>query len=275
MSDAVLLLAHGSPDSPDQMAEFLRRIMRREPRPQLVAEMQERYRRVGGRSPLLEITRRQAAALQQAVGLPVHVGMLHWHPLIADVAREIRADRIVALPMAPHGGPYGAEKYLRALDGFPVVPIRSWATDPRLVRAWVGRLDDATADGAVLLFTAHSVPVECGPYAAEVRATAEAIVELLGDVPWELAWQSRSPAPGAWLEPDVDTKLAELAARDARRVVVAPIGFVCDHMEILYDLDVVHRATAERLGIEWRRVPMLNDAPMLIDALAGLVRAAL
>lgn len=267
MKNTVLLMAHGSPESVDQMEAFLGRI--RKPTPEMVAKMQERYHRIGGRSPLLEITRRQAAALQKALDLPVRVGMLNWDPSIRDALEEIDADRIVGLPATPFGGPFGSEKYFEAAGD--VVRVPSWATEPRLVRAWVGRITD-TLDDHTILFTAHSVPVDCGAYADEVRALTSAIVELIGDVPWELAWQSRSPVPGDWLEPDVDTKLKELAGR---RVLVVPIGFLCDHVEILYDLDIMHRETAGRLGVPYERVPMLNDAPMLIDAMAAVVRSVL
>lgn len=272
MKTAVMLMAHGSPEAPEGMADFLRRIMKREPRPEIVAEMQERYRKIGGRSPLAAITARQAELLQKALGLPVHVGMLHWPPLIADAARAAGADRLIGLPATPFGGPYGADKYLHALEGLPVVPAASWATDPHLVRAWVNQIAGVVDSHSTLLFTAHSVPVECGSYARDVQDLIAAILELLGEPPWALAWQSRSPAPGAWLEPGVDAVLAELKTR---RVVVAPVGFLCDHVEVLYDLDIMHRATAQKLGIEFVRVPMLNDAPMLIDAMTSAVRAVL
>jgi ferrochelatase len=274
MKSAVVLMAHGSPEVPEQMGEFLQRIMKRDPSPALVAQMQERYRLIGGRSPLSEITRRQAERLQAVLGMPVSVGMLHWPPLIAEAARAIEADRLVALPATPFGGPYGGEKYLRALEGVAAVPVRPWADDPHLARAWVASLSGLVDERSTLLFTAHSVPADCGPYSDQVRGLVEAILLLMGDLPHALAWQSRSSAPGAWLEPDVDAVLAELAAGGARRVVVAPVGFLCDHVEILYDLDILHRETARALGLEYVRAPMLNDAPMLIEAMAAAVRSA-
>lgn len=243
----VLLAAHGSPG---RMDDFLRRIMKREPPPALVVEMEERYRKIGG-SPLLEITRRQATALSLALGMPVDVGMLYSEPFLKP------ADVVIAA--TPFGGRYAADKY--------GATVPAWYGEPQLVRAWTAAITDVLEDHT-LLFTAHSVPVECGPYADQVRALMDAILELLGDVPHALAWQSRSPAPGAWLEPDVDTVLGTLRGR----VLVAPIGFISDHVETLYDLDI---ATAERLGPRYERVRMLNDAPMLIEAMAEAVRKTL
>lgn len=274
MKPAVLLMAHGSPESPEEMEPYLRRVMRhRAPTPELVAEMQARYRAIGGRSPLLDITRRQAAALAAKLGLAVHVAMRTWHPLIEEVAPAIEGSPIVALPMAPHASPFSTDLYFDALAAVrkDVVPIRSWAALHGLARAWAEKIAPALTSGATLLFTAHSVPAACAAYPAEVRATIDNVLALLPPAPWALAWQSRSPGPGAWLEPDVETALRQLAARGVRRVVVAAVGFVADHVEVLYDLDILARRTAESLGLEFRRTEMPNDSPALVEALADAV----
>lgn len=254
MKTAVMLLAHGTPASREEMGEFLRRVMGRPPSPELVEQMHERYRIFGGSSPLLDITRRQAAALERVLGLPVLVGMKYSRPFIEEARRGW--DRIIDVAMAPHRPEaYGAT-------------CGPWHTEPALIEVWARRID-----GSAVLFTAHTVRVqEAEPYRTRVMETIRAILERVGPVEWDLAWQSRPVAPGQWLGPDVDTVLRR---RRWRSVLVAPIGFVCDHAEVLYDIDHLHRRTAEELGMRYRRTPMPNDDPKLIEALATIVRRAL
>jgi len=274
----VLLMAHGTPDSLDQMEEYLRIVMtHRPPTPEFVREMRRRYESFGGRSPLTEICTRQAAALQKLLGWPVRVGMRTWHPFIRDQAPRLEGEPLIGLPLAPHFSKVSVGAYQAALRAAApnrrLAPVESWQLEPALIELWARRIRDKLRPGATLLFTAHSVPVADGdPYPEQVRETARAVAARLSDVKWDLAWQSRSPAPGRWLEPDVDSKLASLGARE---VLVAPIGFLCDHAEILYDLDVLHRETARRLGIAFERCEMPNDDPLLIDALAAVARKAI
>lgn len=268
---AVLLMAHGSPDSVDQMEDYLRRVLRRPPSPELVAEFQARYRLIGGRSPLLDVTRRQAKALEARLGARVYVGMRHWNPFIREAVEEARRDgvrRLVALAAAPHfGAPYHRTA-LEARGDLEVVTVPNWGTEPHLVGYWASRL----APSSTVLFTAHSVPVEhAGSYPEEVRATVRAILDRV-PVRAHFAWQSRSPSAVPWLTPEIPDLLPPLRGEE---VHVAPVGFVADHVEVLYDLDVLHRGQAEALGIRWRRVPMPNDDPQLIEALAGAVRSHL
>ncbi len=273
MKTAVLLMAHGSPDSPDQMEEYLRRVMApRVPKPEFVGEMAERYRKIGGRSPLLEITRAQAHALASRIGLPVYVGMRHWHPLIREAVEEVRRDgarKIVGLALAPQYCPVSVGAYHRALidsrEDLEVVLVGSWATEPGLLDCWAARL----RPGANVLFTAHSVPVDqAGPYPQEVRETIRGILDRV-EVRAHFAWQSRSPSPNPWLGPEIQEILPSLKGQE---VTVAPIGFVAEHVETLYDLDILHRAQAERLGIRWKRVAMPNADPMLIEAMASALK---
>ncbi len=276
MKKAVLLMAHGSPDSLDEMEAYLRHVMtRRPPTPPFVADMTERYRLIGGRSPLLDITRAQAEALAKKLDMPVYVGMRHGTPFIHEAVERARRDgieRLVGLPLAPHYSKVSVGADHAALEAaagdMKIACVRSWATEPSLLKLWASRL----SPGATVLFTAHSVPVDgAGSYPEEIQATMRGILELV-KVDAHFAYQSRSPSPIPWLGPEVPEVLDKLRGRE---ILVAPIGFVSDHVEVLYDLDILHRGQAERLEVGWTRVPMPNADPLLIDALAATVRAAL
>lgn len=274
MKTGVLLMAHGAPDSPDEMEAYLRNVMRhRPPTPEFVREMQGRYRQIGGRSPLADITRRQADLLAQHLGMPVTFGMRTWRPYIADQVKQLAdCDRIIGVCLAPHESKFSTALYREALikaAPVPAICVLSWATQRHLLELWkrniLKKLDPDTA----VIFTAHSVPETPGdPYAAQVRATAEGVASLIPGLKWELCWQSRSPGGGTWLGPDINEKLESYRGRS---VLIAPIGFVSDHTEVLYDLDIVARRTAERLGIRFQRAEMPNTDPLLIQALAEVV----
>jgi ferrochelatase len=282
-------MAHGSPDSVDQMGDYLRRVMtHRPPTPELIADFQERYRSFGGRSPLLDICRKQAALLQQRLNLPVAVGMRHWHPFIRDAFRELGdANPVVGLPLAPHHSRLSVGAYHAALEAAArefrpdarIVRIERWHRQPKFVEAWLDRIRAGTElhRPEVVLFTAHSIPrkvVEEGdPYEREVMETVQAIAGRAALPRWSFAWQSAS-AP-RWLEPDVDTVIERLARDGVRRIMAAPIGFVCDHAEVLYDLDRMHRGRARERGVELERCESLNAHPLLVEALADAVREAL
>lgn len=284
---AVVLLAHGTPESLDQMPEYLARIRGgRPPSPELIAEMTGNYRAIGGRSPLTDITRAQAAALQAELGdgTPVLVGMRHWHPFIADAVREAvaaGARELIGVPLAPQFSTVSVARYREALAeaapaGVAVRCVGSWHDHPGLIAAFAERVRAAGAADAVL-FTAHSLPVrliESGdPYAAEVETTARLVAEAAGLASYERAFQSAGRTPEPWLGPSVEQALRALAAGGARSVLVAPIGFVCDHTEILFDIDVQAAREAEGLGIALRRTESLNTSPTFIRAVASLVRA--
>ncbi len=267
MKTGVLLMAHGSPDRLEDMGEYLRHVMtRRAPTPEFIAEMTDRYRRIGGRSPLLDITRAQAAALEAKSGLRVYVGMRHWRPTIAEAAAEAHAEgmeRLIGLPLAPQYARVSVGAYHAALEktGMPFVPVRSWHLEPALLEYW----RRATHGREFVLFTAHSIPAEdAEPYPSQL---AEMVLAIAEGRPHAFAYQSRSPSPVPWLGPDVPEVLRTLRGK----VSVAPIGFVCDHVEVLYDLDLLHRRQAEELGLAWERLPMPNADPLLIEALASAV----
>jgi len=285
---AVILLAHGTPESLDQMPEYLARVRGgRPPSPELIAEMTGNYRAIGGRSPLTDITRAQAAALQQELGdgPPVYVGMRNWHPFIADVVQEAvaaGARALVGVPLAPQFSTVSVARYrdvLRAAapEGVDVRCVESWHDHPGLIAAFAEKARAAGADRAdLVLFTAHSLPVrliETGdPYAREVERTAAAVAAAVGLSAYERAYQSAGRTPEPWLGPSVEDALRAAQARGARSVLAVPIGFVSDHTEILFDLDVQAAREAERLGLVFRRTESLNTSPALIRTLADLVR---
>ena len=274
----VLLMTYGSPDSPEQMAEFLRGVFRgREVPEATVAEFQARYRLFGGRSPLLDLSRRQASALQRRVGCPVLVGMRHWHPFIRDVVAGV-AGPILGLPLAPQYSRFSVGEYhqaLRAATSESLVLVDSWNQEPGLLDAWADRIREGILRDRpdVVLFTAHSVPEDpSDPYARQLQETVRGILARLDPIAWQFAYQSASSAPLKWLGPDVDTRLRELRQAGAQSVMAAPVSFVSDHAEVLYDLDHLHRLAAEALGVRLTRCESLNDHPRLIEALADVVR---
>lgn len=281
VSAAVLLMAYGSPDSPEQMGEFLRDVFRGRPVPEAtVREFQARYRLFGGRSPLLDISRRQAEALERILDLKVRVGMRHWHPYIREAAKDL-GNPIVGLALAPQYSRFSVGEYhqdLRASSSARLILVESWHNRPSFLAAWAQRiragLERYRPDA--LLFTAHSVPEDReDPYALHLQETVQGILPLIPSVRWEFAYQSASRAPLKWLGPNVDTRLRELQAAGVRKVMAAPVSFVSDHAEVLYDLDHLHRKAAEDLGMTLVRCESLNDHPLLIQAMADLVREVL
>jgi protoporphyrin/coproporphyrin ferrochelatase len=290
MSAGVLLLAHGTPDSLDEMPDYLRLVRGgREPSAELVEEMRHNYAVIGGRSPLTDITRAQAAALQLALGdgTPVLVGMRNWKPFVADALREAAQaglTRLVALPMAPQYSTLSVGKYKEAVersrpDGMAVRFVDSWHEHPGLLDAFAEKLRAAgeAAPWDDVIFTAHSLPErvvrEGDPYPEQVAATARGVAARAGLPRYRQAYQSAGRTPEPWLGPPLEEAIGEAARRGARRVLVVPIGFVCDHTEVLFDIDVQAQAAARAEGLTLRRTESLNTSPAFIRALADLVRA--
>jgi len=291
---AVLVMAYGGPGNISEVEPYLMDIRGGRPtRPQLVEEIRARYARIGGRSPILELTRAQASAVGRALGnaFRVYVGMRHWHPYIQDVVEEIaRAGhrRIVGVAMAPHYsnmsvGAY-EKKLLQAADGrLDVSLIRSWWSHPQFLDAVANRIAQALQrfprpSAVQVVFTAHSLPekilASADPYPAELTASATEVAQRARLKDWRLAYQSAGATPEPWLGPDVEAVLTELAKAGHDAVLLVPIGFVCDHVEILYDIDVECQALAKRLGVQLERTASLNDDAGLVAAVADVVRKA-
>jgi len=286
----VLLMAHGTPSSMDEMPEYLRLVRGGRPAsPELVAEMRHNYEAIGGRSPLTDLTMRQADALRERLGpdLPVAVGMRNWKPFIAGALDELRAAsvaRVIAIPLAPQFSTLSIDKYFAAAsaalsDGMEMIRVGSFYLNPLLVLAFAERLQAARpgADDEVV-FTAHSLPKrvvdEGDRYVDEVAATAHGVAILAG-VPKPkvaIAYQSAGRTPEPWIGPDLGAFIRERAAAGARSFIVVPIGFVCDHTEILFDIDVQARQAADAVGASLRRTESLNTSPTFIAMLEDLVR---
>jgi ferrochelatase len=292
-STALLVTAHGSPDSLDELPGFLANIRRGRPAPPpVVAEVRRRYEAIGGHSPLTAITHAQAEALGTRLGLPARVAMRLWRPYPGEVLAELATagvERVISVPLAPYSVDVYHDAVAEAVAaqgrGLSLVRIAPWNTAPALVRAFAEEIERAldavqTHGPVALVFTAHSLPqrvVEAGdPYATLVEATAQAVGAVLSrPVPQRLAYQSQGMSAEAWLGPDLPSTLEALRAEGFAHVVVAPIGFVSDHVEILYDLDQEAQAQARALGLGLSRPRTLNVAPGLIDALEAAVRAVL
>ena len=303
MSDAVLLLAHGTPDTVEEIPEYLLRVTRGRPLPlEAVEEVKHRFAAIGG-SPLTRLTLEQGRLLSEELRMPVYVGMRNWKPSISEVVATMRANgvtRAVTLCLAPQNSRTSVGLYRKAVfeaagGALELRFIEHWAEHPELIAGFAERLM-ATRDAfgkevgepAPVLFTAHSVPVrtveaEAGtdgaadPYAEQARLTAKQVAARAGlraDA-WRFAFQSQGMSGGPWLGPTVEETLRELREQGVTHVIVQPIGFLCDHVEILYDIDVGFREFAAGLGMTIRRPESLNDSRHLTLALADLARKEL
>jgi ferrochelatase len=281
-------MAHGTPASLDEMPEYLRLVRGgRPPSDELVAEMRHNYQAIGGHSPLTEITVAQGEALSRRLGpdVPVAIGMRNWRPFLHDAIASLSASgvtRVIGVPMAPQFSTLSVQKYLDAAtaalpDGVRLDAVRSFHSHPLLLEAFAERVRAAAprAD-EVVVFTAHSLPVRVidsgDQYATEVAATARGVAELAGVTRHEIAFQSAGRTPEPWIGPDLGDLVTSTAAAGARRFLVVPVGFVCDHTEILFDVDVQAAETARKAGASLRRTESLNTSPTFIGALEAIVR---
>ena len=295
--NAVLLLAHGSPDSVDEVPEFLLRVTGGRPLPQpVVEEVKHRYGLIG-RSPLTDLTLKQGELLARELSLPVYVGMRNWKPFIADALTAMTSNGIehaVAICLAPQNsrtsvGLYRASLTTGAETSFTVDFVESWHDHPLLIMAFAEKLrvgwSEACHENATgklpIIFTAHSVPertiVEGDPYAAQARETAALVAREAGlnSEDWVFAFQSQGMSGGAWLGPRVEDTIMSLKEKGHRGVFLQPIGFLCDHVEVLYDIDIGFKQFAEENGMRLWRAESLNDSPLLAAALADVSRTRL
>jgi len=299
--DSILLITFGGPERPEDVRPFLQQVAAGRPiPPERLEEVAHHYDAIGGRSPLNALTRRQAAALAAALAAagdtrPVWVGMRNWHPFLHETLAEMKdrgCRRALGVILSSLQTEAAWSRYVSDVaaarekvgaDGPEVVYAPVWGDHPRFIDAMVDRarsaLDGVTPNRraeARLVFTAHSVPVAMAaesPYVAQLEAMAGRIADRLGASRWTVAYQSRSGSPREpWLNPDVSDVIRALAREGARDVVVVPVGFVCDHVEVLYDLDVEARGVAETCGVAFHRAAAANDHPAFIAMLADLVR---
>jgi protoporphyrin/coproporphyrin ferrochelatase len=287
-------MAHGTPSSTDEMPEYLRLVRGGRPAsPELVAEMRHNYDAIGGRSPLTDITRAQAEALGARLGpaVPVAAGMRNWEPFIKDAIAELAAagaDRIVGIPMAPQFSTLSVQKYVDAAraalpSGTRFDPVLSFHSHPLLLDAFAERLRAAHPPGREVdedvVFTAHSLPTRVvlagDAYTDEVAATARGVATRAGIARYEVAYQSAGRTSEPWIGPDLNEWIRTRAGGGRTRFLAVPIGFVCDHTEILFDIDVQAAATAREAGASLRRTESLNTSPTFIALLEDLVRRML
>jgi len=279
---AVVLMAYGSPSRPEDVGAYLSDIRGGRPvSPQAVEELEGRYRRIGGGSPLNEITERQRAALEQELGIPVFVGMKHWTPRIAEAAERALADgaeRVVGLVLAPHYARMSIGGYQSQLEEAlagraELTFIASYYAYEPLIDLLAERIGDTDAH---VVFTAHSLPArildEGDPYKDQLLETSRLVAAKAHVQSWSFAFQSESPTGEPWLGPDILEELERLHAEGMRKVLVTPIGFVADHLEIYWDIDTEAREKAAELGLELERTESLNDDPAFIRVLAGVVK---
>ncbi len=305
---AVILLAHGTPEAIEEIPEYLRNVTSGRPLPQeAVHEIQHRYGQIG-QSPLTRLTMEQAKLLAESLGVPVYVGMRNWRPYIADVVRQMRTEGVThaaALCLAPQNSRTSVGLYRRAVfaeagGAMQVDFTDGWADHPLLADAFADRLRTALArEGSVpVLFTAHSVPCRTiqapaaplpeappstrpavalapDPYPVEAKRTAGMVAERLSLPHWYFAFQSQGMSGGPWIGPTVEDTLAALRQQGAETVMLQPIGFLCDHVEILYDIDIGFREFGQRIGLRVTRPESLNASPLLTAALRDLAASAL
>ncbi|RPJ12076.1 MAG: ferrochelatase [Deltaproteobacteria bacterium] len=295
---ALLLLAFGGPRSLDEVEPFLTRLFRgRKPSPEQLERVKERYSSIGGRSPLPEITWSQARALEgklneKGLAFNSYVGMRYGHPLIEETLKEIVENgvkEVVVLPMAPFRsrastGAYVEEvqRTLKDMGNGPEISfIEGWHSHPFFIQAIKEKIQQGLSEfrpdsreQVHLLFTAHSLPksmVEKDPYVGDMEESVKKVVEGMEPFSWSIAFQSRGGGPEEWIGPEVESVLAGLSGRGVREVLVIPIGFVSDHIEILYDIDILFQRKAESLGIVLKRTRSLNASERFIEALASAV----
>lgn len=295
---AVLLMAYGGPGNLAEVEPYLLDVRGGRPtKPQLLEEIRARYARIGGRSPILELTRAQAAGVGRALGdaFQVYVGMRHWHPYIKETVAGIRRAgqrRVVGVAMAPHysGMSVGAyeKKLLEATqehgsDQLEIALVRSWWEQPQFLDAVADRVTQGLQRfprprEVQIIFTAHSLPERIitggDPYPEELKASAAEVARRLDLEQWHFAYQSAGATNEPWLGPDAGDVIEELAQQGHAAMLLAPIGFVCDHVEILYDIDIEYQSLAQRLGVRLERTASLNDDPGLVAAVAAAVNQA-
>lgn len=291
--EAVLLLAHGSPNSVDDVPEFLLRVTGGRPLPTAaIEEVRHRYAAIG-KSPLTELTLRQAELLAQRMGMPVYVGMRNWHPFVSQAIEQMRADGIrhaTVICLAPHNSRTSVGLYRNSLattgDELSFDFIESWHDHPLLIQAFAEKLragkenaDREYRRPIPVIFTAHSVPErtvrEGDPYESQARETAAMVAKEDGlrKDDWRFAFQSQGMSGGPWLGPTVEDTILDFKRKGHSAVFIQPIGFLCDHVEILYDIDVIFKQFAEKEGMRLWRAGSLNDSPLLTSALEQIVRS--
>ena len=295
---ALLLLAFGGPRSLDEVEPFLTRLFRgRKPSPEQLERVKERYRLIGGSSPLHEITWGQAKVLEKKLNhkdyaFKSYVGMRYGLPFIEQTLKEILRDgirEVIAIPMAPFRSRASTGAYIEEVnrvqknlgEGMEISFIEGWYLHPLFLEAVREKVREGLMEfpseerkRVHLIFTAHSLPktiIENDPYVNDFEASVKGVLGKMEPLLWHIAFQSKGGGPEEWVGPDVESILKELSQDKVREVLIVPIGFVSDHIEVLYDIDILYREKAESLGIVLKRTPSLNFSERFIEALSSIV----
>jgi ferrochelatase len=295
---ALLLLAFGGPRSLDEVEPFLTRLFReRKPSLEQLERIKERYRLIGGFSPLPEITFKQAKALETTLNSKGHqiksyVGMRYGHPLIEEALKKVLEDgihEVIALPMAPFRSSASTGAYAEELnrikknigEEMKISFVEGWHLHPLFIEAIQEKIEEGLMQFTLeerkkvhLIFSAHSLPkaiVEKEPYVKDMEESVREIIRKIEPLPWDIAFQSRGMGSKEWLGPDVEFVLNELSRQKVREILIVPIGFVADHVEVLYDIDILYHRKAESMGMVLKRTHSLNDSEKFIEALATIV----
>jgi len=297
MMKALFLLAFGGPRSLDEVEGFLTRLFGRKPSPEMLERIKERYRLIGGRSPLPEITFNQAKALENSLNIKgnqfkSYVGMRYSHPLIEETLNEIARDgieEILAIPMAPFRSRFSTGAYREKLnranehsrERSNITLIEGWHTHPLFIQAIVEKVNEGLdcfteeeRKSVHLIFSAHSLletVIETDSYINDMKESVNEVLKRIAPRSWHMAFQSKGGGTEKWIGPDVESVLNELHQIHVHHVLIVPIGFVSDHIEILYDIDVAYREKAESLGMVLKRTPSLNDSEGFIKGLVTIV----
>jgi protoporphyrin/coproporphyrin ferrochelatase len=291
---AVILIALGGPRSLDEVGPFMAAFMGRPAPPPVVAAVVERYKLIGGKSPLPDLVKAQADALEKELGAGyrAYEGFRYSRPMVADAFDRAITDgarRVIALSMSPFKTEVTTGAYKSACDGLgsgetcPLF-IPSWHDNPLFIDAWAEKIraglavfPESERDAVVNIFTSHSIPIRYiaagDPYQHQIEEAVGLVVKKTGIKNWRIAWQSKGArATEPWIGPEVEPTLDHLASEGYKSIFEVPIGFTCDHMETLYDIDIVHRAHAKKLGLSFERAESLNTSPLFIKALADIIK---
>lgn len=292
---AILLLAFGGPASFEEVEPFIKNVTGGRIPPDKIQEIVKRYEKIGGRSPLLGITQKQAKALEASLNekenrYSVFIGMRYWHPFITDALKQIISEnikKIIVLPMTPYYSRVSTEGYLndftKSLSQFDnkinYTFIKSFHKQPLLIKAFseliIEEKNKFSGKDPEIIFSAHSIPKkfidESDPYLFQIKETIEAISNNTGFNKYHLAFQSKGVSPGEWLGPDVSSVLEKIKDSNKKDVLLVPAGFISDHIETLYDIDIIYRNKALKLGLNFKRVPSLNVNPVFIESLKELI----
>jgi protoporphyrin/coproporphyrin ferrochelatase len=297
MKKAVLLMAYGSPDKLEDIEPYYTDIRRgRKPSPELLDELTDRYKTIGGKSPLLRITKEQAASLDANLGSEyrVYIGMRHWKPWIHEAVLEMKLDGVeeaVGIIMAPHFSGMSIAKYMQAVEeakekhqaNFKIKFIESWHNHPLFIEALSEKIDVARKkfteeeqQKLAVIFTAHSLPEKIlkdnDPYTVQLLETSELVAQKANIPIWRFAFQSAGRTEEKWLGPDLRDLMEELTSEGFKSMLVCSVGFIADHLEVMYDIDVEGKEKAKELGVHLERTESLNDNPKLTKLFGELIR---